>query len=108
MNETKGVNPSAAGCGRPGRTQRELVGPTGASASSRALVAVSPAPASAAGVRTASPRPEAAFLAHIIATAQHAPQTRARRRAEPDDAISLYAVSAAYHIDAGRIISRTI
>src|SRR5215470_10551969 len=36
-------------------------------------------------------RPSVAFLAHLIATAQHAPQTRARSRAEPADAIATYA-----------------
>jgi hypothetical protein len=108
MNETRSINSYAAGCGRPGRIHSEIVGPTGASASSRALVAVSPAPASAAGVRAASPRPGAAFLAHVIATTQQAPQTRARRRAEPDVAGAIYAISMRHHIDAGRIISRTI
>jgi hypothetical protein len=37
-----------------------------------------------------SARPSPAFLAHLIATAQHAPQTRARSRAEPADAIATY------------------
>jgi hypothetical protein len=37
-----------------------------------------------------SARPSPAFLAHLIATAQHAPQTRARGRAEPADAITTY------------------
>ena len=37
-----------------------------------------------------SARPSPAFLAHLIATAQHAPQTRARGRAEPADAIATY------------------
>jgi hypothetical protein len=41
-----------------------------------------------------SPRPGAAFLAHLIATAQQAPQTRARRRAEPADALAHYAGAA--------------
>jgi hypothetical protein len=39
------------------------------------------------GLRT---RPAAAFLAHLIATAQQAPQTRARRRAAPADAQYAY------------------
>lgn len=33
---------------------------------------------------------EAAFLAHLIATSGHAPQTRERRRAEPLEAIAAY------------------
>jgi hypothetical protein len=39
---------------------------------------------------TPSARPLPAFLAHLIATAQHAPQTRARSRMEPADAIAHY------------------
>jgi hypothetical protein len=41
----------------------------------------------------------AAFLAHLIATKQQAPQTRQRRRAEPEDAVAVYAAAA--HIVAG-------
>lgn len=41
----------------------------------------------------------AAFLAHLIATRQQAPQTRQRRRAEPEDAAALYA-AAALHLAA--------
>jgi|SRR5690242_5403693 hypothetical protein len=37
-----------------------------------------------------STRPSPAFLAQLIATAQHAPQTRARRRIAPADAIARY------------------
>jgi len=37
-----------------------------------------------------STRTSPAFLAHLIATAQRAPQTRARSRAEPADAIATY------------------
>jgi hypothetical protein len=37
-----------------------------------------------------SQRPSVAFLAHLIATAQHAPQTRARSRIAPTDAIAHY------------------
>lgn len=55
----------------------------------RALVPL--APAAIASPRTAAPgRPDAAFLAHLIASAQGAPQTRERRRAEPADAIHRY------------------
>jgi hypothetical protein len=37
-----------------------------------------------------STRPSPAFLAQLIATAQHAPQTRARGRVAPADAIARY------------------
>jgi hypothetical protein len=35
-------------------------------------------------------RANADFVAHLIATAAGLPQTRARRRAEPDEAIAAY------------------
>jgi hypothetical protein len=35
-------------------------------------------------------RPRADFLAQLIATAAHAPQTRPRRRAEPAEAVAIY------------------
>ncbi len=53
---------------------------------SRALVAVE-TPASPAPRR---PARDAAFLAHLIATARQLPQTRERRCAEPAEAIAAY------------------
>jgi hypothetical protein len=41
-----------------------------------------------------SARPSPAFLAQLIATAQHAPQTRARGRAKPAEAIAHYTSAA--------------
>lgn len=61
---------------------------------SRALIAVAPVLRSDSAP-TSSRRPAANFLAHLIATAQQAPQTRARRRAEPDVAITSYRATAA-------------
>lgn len=40
-------------------------------------------------------RPDAAFLAHLIATREHAPQTRERRRAEPQTAVAIYGAAVA-------------
>lgn len=54
-------------------------------AESRALVVTEAAVPKAAPVYR-----EAAFLAHLIATKEHAPQTRERRRAEPSEAIAAY------------------
>ena len=39
-------------------------------------------------------RGDAAFLAHLIATKAQAPQTRARRRASPQEAIAAYRAAA--------------
>jgi hypothetical protein len=61
-------------------------------AQSRALVPVTPSPRPHAGAM-ARPRPSAPFLAQLIATAQQAPQTRGRRRAEPADACAAYAAA---------------
>jgi hypothetical protein len=64
----------------------------------RALVVVGSPP-------TADEKPspvfrEAAFLAQLIATKDHHPQTRERRRAEPSDAIEAYrAVSSMTEFD---------
>jgi hypothetical protein len=55
----------------------------------RALI---PVGAAAASDRSAplTRHPAAPFLAQLIATQMQAPQTRARRRAEPEDAIAVY------------------
>ena len=57
----------------------------------RALVATAPAAVS----ETGPIHRQAAFLAHLIATKEHAPQTRERRRAEPSEALAAYRVAAA-------------
>ena len=38
----------------------------------------------------AEPLPNSTFVAHLIATAEHVPQTRSLRRATPADALSAY------------------
>jgi len=43
---------------------------------------------------TAWTRPDAAFLAQLIAAAQSAPQTRGRRRVEPAAASAIYGAAA--------------
>jgi K+-sensing histidine kinase KdpD len=58
---------------------------------SQALVPLQP---QVSGERTfaSAQRPAAPFVAHLIATHIQAPQTRARRRAEPEDVIAAYSV----------------
>jgi len=76
-----GLNPRRAATGRHEPQTRE----TG----SRALIAVAPAaPSERSLARTR--HPAAPFLAHLIATRMQAPQTRTRRRAEPEEAIAAY------------------
>jgi len=47
-------------------------------------------------------RPAATFLAHLIATAQQLPQTRARRRIEPATACAVYTAAMAIRVAACR------
>jgi hypothetical protein len=78
----------------PRRTATSQHEPHDAETESRALIAVAPA-APAERSWTLSRRPSAPFLAHLIATQMQAPQTRTRRRAEPEDAMSAYAAATA-------------
>jgi hypothetical protein len=64
-----------------GREQHEAAAPE-----SRALVVT----ARPAAPQTSPVYRQAAFLAHLIATKDQAPQTRERRRAEPSEAIAAY------------------
>jgi hypothetical protein len=99
MRVSAGPNLHAAE--RPGPAQpSELVGPAGAPAQSRALVRLSFI--EPGRTVTADHRPAAAFLAQLIATKQQAPQTRARRRAEPAAACAASAAALAVHAAARR------
>jgi hypothetical protein len=53
-------------------------------------------------------RPRADFLAQLIATVAQAPQTRARRRAEPNDAIAAYDAGGRSPVPAGRTLARSL
>jgi hypothetical protein len=80
------------------RSRNRPAVPTSASlgkpeATGRALVPVAP-PKPAAGVCTTLPRPSCAFLAQLIAANRNLPQARARRRAEPHEAIAAYTAAA--------------
>jgi len=71
--------------GYGGRPPRDALPP--AAPASRALTVMSaPSPREAPAVV----RGDAAFLAHLIATKEQLPQTRIKRRAEPDVALALY------------------
>jgi hypothetical protein len=66
----------------------QFVGRTSVPAAGRALV---PTTALRANQTGGARRPvTAAFLAQLIATAQQAPQTRSRRRTDPDHACAVY------------------
>ena len=59
----------------------------------RALVAVSPAKPRETTLQAPAARSTAAFLAHLIATAEGLPQTREKRRLEPQEASRLYSAA---------------
>jgi hypothetical protein len=55
------------------------------------------------------PRPQAAFLAHLLAVAQRAPQTLEKRRAEPQEAVNRYAAAGrAAPANPGRSLKRAV
>jgi hypothetical protein len=97
MDPTEGIRKtSAVFPGTPQGREHHLPSPTtdaDGRSDGRALIAVS----SPTTVREVTPsmRPSADFLAHLIATAGQLPQTRERRRSEPQDAIAAYASTAA-------------
>lgn len=52
-------------------------------------------------------RTNASFLAHLVATAAGVPQTRARRRAEPNQATAAYRDALGqWPTESGRVLSR--
>jgi hypothetical protein len=53
-------------------------------------------------------RPNADFLAHLIATSVQVPQTRERRRAEPEEAIAAYCARCTLPAALGRAVSRSL
>jgi len=61
----------------------------------------------ATNVRATS-RVNADFVAHLIATSAQAPQTRARRRANPDEAIAAYDALGHWPTPAGGKLSRSL
>jgi hypothetical protein len=76
-------------------------------ASSRALVPVE-TPVQIDTPSAARTRPSAVFLAHLIAIAERAPQTRQRRRGEAGEASALYAGSVARPTFVGRALRRSL
>jgi hypothetical protein len=88
-----GIDAAAIGA-TPRRSATRRPEPQTAETESRALIAVAPATQAKRSWAHAG-HPGAPFLAQLIATRMQAPQTRARRRAEPEDAIALYRAATA-------------
>jgi hypothetical protein len=101
MGPVNGIRASSADLA--GRGPRHA-GAAPAAMASRALIPLQPL---ARADLAARDRPQASFLAHLIATDRQLPQTRERRRAEPGDAIAAYAaVDAGAPARAGGTLSR--
>jgi hypothetical protein len=76
------------------RTRDEAPAAEAAPSEGRALVAVSPPQPAAEGERKPMRRNSASFLAQLIANERQLPQTRERRRAEPNEALAAYGAAA--------------
>lgn len=101
------VSPVQSSRARPADRKTVPNDPNQAPPPSTALVPVTPAPA-APRISGGGTRPDPAFVAHLIAVAQQAPQTRTLRRASPEEAQTHYRaqpLSAAAH---GLRMSKTI
>ena len=83
---------ATASCAQGPRGRARDAQAPAAPSGSRALVPVA-APSPGARPALNLKRPFAPFLAQLIATQTHAPQTRARRRAEPEEALAAYAAA---------------
>jgi hypothetical protein len=62
----------------------------------------------AASLQHIGGRPRADFLAQLIATMAQAPQTRVRRRAEPEEAIAAYGARARLPMPMHHSLSRSL
>jgi hypothetical protein len=75
---------------------------------STALVVVTPSDSAPSFVRVAGARPQAEFLTQLIAAKAQVAQMRARRRAEPDEAVAAYAAQDRVKAPAGRALARSL
>jgi hypothetical protein len=109
MQAIAGVTPSEpapAACPRLAQYDAQVATPAGPPQAGRALVLVGSGQRPA--VDPAGSRPSAVFLAQLIATAQQAPQTRRRRRAEPNEVSTIYAAVSAPAARAGHAMCRSM
>jgi hypothetical protein len=74
---------------------------------SKALVPLAAAAPETEALRACG-RQSAGFIAHLVATAIQAPQTRARRRAEPAEAVAAYSALGQWPTSPGRALSRAL
>jgi hypothetical protein len=108
MRAVASITPSEAAlaaCPRLGRSGPQCE-PPAEPPPGRALVPVGPS--QGAAIDPAGSRPSAVFLAQLIATAQQAPQTRQRRRAEPTEASAVYEAGSVPAARTGRAVCRSM
>jgi hypothetical protein len=96
--------PAPSACPRLAQRDAQVRTPADPPQPGRALVPLGPGQRTAVGPAA---RPSAVFLAQLIATAQQAPQTRRRRRAEPNEASIVYAAVSVPATPMGRAICRS-
>jgi hypothetical protein len=72
----------------------------------KALVPMTPACGAASARPVSTPRAE--FVAHLIAGRLQVAQTRARRRAEPADALAAYGAVGQWLTPTGHMLSRAL
>jgi hypothetical protein len=89
-----GIGTAAVGSTERPRSARHHETDETAPVEARAVIAVAPT-ARSERIIAHTRYPAAPFLAHLIATHMHAPQTRERRRAEPQDAVAAYGAETA-------------
>jgi hypothetical protein len=98
--------PASAACPRLAQQVAQIGTPADPPQSGRALVLAGSG--SGTGIEPAGSRPSAAFLAQLIATAERAPQTRRRQRAEPGEVSTIYAAASAPATRTGGAICRSM
>lgn len=91
----------------PGKTPRASHSGTGGGSLRNALVPIVPAACEREALRTTG-RANADFIAHLIATATQAPQTRLRRRVEPEQATAAYRALGHWPTAIGRSVRRSL
>ena len=98
--------PASTACPRPAHRDAQAGTASERPQPGRALVPVGSGP----GVPPdpARLRPLAAFLAQLIATAEQVPQTRRRRRAEPNEVSTIYAAVSEPAARTGNAICRSM
>jgi hypothetical protein len=80
--------------------------PAGERSTSRAVITLQPVSRTET-TTTPARRVDVGFLAHLIATQQGFPQTRERRRREPDDVVAVYDKTLLDPVAAGRVLALT-